>query len=47
MKLNGKRILVTGSRGFVDTNLVAELKRHGAEVLTLTDNKGRRIDIRD
>ena len=47
MKLNGKRILVTGSRGFVGKNLVAELKRHGAEVLTLTDNEGRGIDIRD
>jgi UDP-glucose 4-epimerase len=47
MKLNGKRILVTGSSGFVGKNLVAELKRRGAEVLTLTDHDGRRIDIRD
>ena len=47
MKLNGKRILVTGSSGFVGKNLVEELKRQDAEVLTLTDHNGRRIDIRD
>ena len=47
MKLNRKRILVTGSRGFVGKNLVEELKRRGADVLTLTDHDGRRIDIRD
>jgi UDP-glucose 4-epimerase len=47
MKLNGKRILVTGSSGFVGKNLVEELKRQGAEVLTLTEHDGRRIDIRD
>jgi UDP-glucose 4-epimerase len=47
MKLNGKRILVTGSSGFVGKNLVEELKRQDAEVLTLTDHDGRRIDIRD
>ena len=47
MKLNGKRILVTGSSGFVGKNLVEELKRQDAEVSTLTDRSGRRIDIRD
>ena len=47
MKLNGKRILVTGSSGFVGKNLVEELKREDADVLTLTDHDGRRIDIRD
>ena len=47
MKLNEKRILVTGSSGFVGTNLVEELKRQDADVLTLTDHGGRRIDIRD
>jgi UDP-glucose 4-epimerase len=47
MKLKGKRILVTGSSGFVGTNLVEKLKRRGAEVLTLTDHDGRRMDIRD
>jgi UDP-glucose 4-epimerase len=47
MKLNGKRVLVTGSSGFVGKNLVEELKRRGAEVLTLTYHDGRRIDIRD
>ena len=47
MKLNGKRILVTGSSGFVGKNLVEELKRQDADVLTLTYHDGRRIDIRD
>ena len=47
MKLNEKRILVTGSSGFVGKNLVEELKRQDAEVFTLTDHDGRRIDIRD
>ena len=47
MKLNGKRVLVTGSSGFVGKNLVEELKRQDAKVLTLTDHDGRRIDIRD
>jgi UDP-glucose 4-epimerase len=47
MKLNEKRILVTGSSGFVGKNLVEELKRQGADVLTLADHDGRRIDIRD
>ncbi len=47
MKLNGKRILVTGSSGFVGKGLVNELKRQDADVLTLTDHDGRRIDIRD
>jgi UDP-glucose 4-epimerase len=47
MKLSGKKILVTGSSGFVGKNLVAELKRQDAEVSTLTDRSGRRIDIRD
>ena len=47
MKLNGKRILVTGSSGFVGRNLVEELKRHNVEVVTLTDLKAKRVDIRD
>ena len=47
MKLNGKRILVTGSSGFVGKNLIEELKRQDADVLTLTEHDGRRIDIRD
>ena len=47
MTLNGKRILVTGSSGFVGKNLIEELKRQDADVLTLTDHNGRRIDIRD
>jgi nucleoside-diphosphate-sugar epimerase len=47
MKLNGKRILVTGSSGFIGKNLVEELKGQDADVLTLTEHDGRRIDIRD
>lgn len=47
MKLNEKRILVTGSSGFVGKDLVEELKRQDADVLTLTDHDGHRIDIRD
>jgi len=47
MDLNGKRILVTGSSGFVGRHLLEELKRQNVEVVTLTDVKGNRIDIRD
>jgi UDP-glucose 4-epimerase len=47
MNLNGKRILVTGSSGFVGGNLVEELKRHNAEVITLTNSEGRKIDVRE
>ena len=47
MNINGKRILVTGSSGFVGRNLVEELKRYGANVTTLTDSEGHRIDVKD
>jgi UDP-glucose 4-epimerase len=47
MNINGKRILVTGSNGFVGGNLVEELKRHNVEVVTLTDPERHRIDVRD
>ncbi len=47
MELKGKRILVTGSSGFVGGNLVKELERQGVKVLTLTNGDGHRIDIRD
>ena len=47
MNLKGKRILVTGSSGFIGKNLVEELKRHNVEVVTLTDPEGHRIDVRD
>ena len=47
MNLKGKRILVTGSSGFIGKNLVEELKRHNAEVVTLTYPEGKKIDMRD
>lgn len=47
MELEGKRILFTGSDGFIGKSLVEELKRRGAKVLTLADRGGHRIDIRD
>ena len=47
MELKGKRILLTGSDGFVGRNLGQELRRQGAKVLTLVDRNGQMIDIRD
>ena len=47
MTINGRRILVTGSSGFVGRHLVEELKRHSVEVVTLTDNNGNKIDVRN
>ena len=47
MSLKEKKILVTGSSGFVGRHLVEELKRRDVEVVTLTDSNRRRIDIRD
>ncbi len=41
MSLKDKRVLVTGSDGFVGKHLVAELKKTGAKVFTFdkSDNK--------
>ncbi len=47
MRLKQKRILLTGASGFIGTHLAVELRRQGAEVLTLTDRDGYRIDVRD
>ena len=47
MKLKGKRILLTGSEGFVGRHLARELRRQGGKVLTLADREGQEIDIRD
>lgn len=47
MKLKGKKILVTGHNGFVGKNLVKELERRDAQVVTLQDENKKRIDIRN
>lgn len=47
MKLKGKKILVTGHNGFVGKNLVKELERRDARVVTLQDENKKRIDIRN
>lgn len=46
-KMSQKRILVTGSNGFVGRNLVKELKRYTMDVVDLTYPNGNRIDIGD
>jgi nucleoside-diphosphate-sugar epimerase len=43
----GKRILVTGAKGFVGSHLCAELIRQGAEVIALDLKGGNAVDIRD
>lgn len=47
MKVDGKRILVTGSSGFIGSNLIEELDNMDVEVVTLTGHNGNRIDIRN
>ncbi len=47
MSFTGKKILVTGHNGFLGKNIVNTLNKLNAEILTLTDGKGNRIDIRD
>ncbi|MCL0102990.1 NAD-dependent epimerase/dehydratase family protein [Dehalococcoidia bacterium] len=47
MSFNAKRILVTGSSGFVGRYLVEELRRYKAEIITLTEPDGEKIDVRD
>lgn len=47
MKLKGKKILVTGHKGFVGKNLIKELENRDAEVVTLQDQNKKRIDIRN
>lgn len=47
MKLDGKRILITGASGFVGRHLAEELGRQGAEVVTLDSREEYSIDVRD
>ena len=47
MNFCGKRILVTGSSGFVGKNLIERLKSDDVEVVPLTDQNGDKIDIRN
>jgi len=47
MGLKGKKVLLTGANGFVGRHLSAELRRLGAEVLTLADANGHSIDVRE
>jgi len=47
MGLKGKRILVTGASGFIGSHLADELRRQGAEVLTLDTRDEKPIDICD
>jgi len=45
--LKGKSILVTGASGFIGSHLSVELKKQGADVLLLTDQDGKNIELRD
>jgi len=47
MGLEGKRILVTGASGFIGSHLADELRRRGADVLTLDTRDEIPIDVRD
>jgi len=47
MELKGKRILITGARGFVGAHLSRELERRGAEVIALDARGDDPADIRD
>ena len=45
--MKGKSILVTGASGFIGSHLSVELKKQGADVLLLTDQDGKNIELRD
>ena len=45
--MHKKKILVTGSSGFIGRYLVKELKRRNMDVATLADSAGAGIDVRD
>jgi UDP-glucose 4-epimerase len=47
MSFNGKKVLVTGHKGFVGRNLIRELKKQHAKVVILSDSQGNPIDVRD
>jgi len=44
MDFTGKRVLVTGSRGFIGSHLVCRLEQEGAEVIGVDISDG--IDIK-
>ncbi len=44
--ISNKKFLITGERGFAGRHLLNKLKKEGGEVITLTDSKGKKIDIR-
>lgn len=47
MNFEGKKVLVTGDNGFIGSLLVEKLTKLGAEIVTLTDPRNYRIDIRN
>lgn len=47
MRCTGKKILITGHNGFIGQKFVKELENYDIEVITLEDNIGNRIDIRN
>jgi UDP-glucose 4-epimerase len=47
MNLKGKNILITGGLGFVGSHLAIELRRKGANVVTIDTQDKDMIDIRD
>lgn len=47
MTLISKKILITGHNGFIGKNLIQKLDKSNEEIMTLTDDDGHKIDIRD